>query len=127
MVPIPPPSMCEWSLCAQSCLTVCDAMDCNPTGSSVHGILLARILEWVVISFSRGSSRPRDQTRVSCVSSVTGRFFTRWAILKLSCEIPTKFTIVGQGAQAEDCKCWVWMVWVQNLPLSLSSWGTLSN
>ena len=46
----------------QSCLTLCDPMDCNPPGSSVHGILRARILEWVAIPFSRGSSRPRDQT-----------------------------------------------------------------
>ena len=48
-------------------------MDCSPPGSSVHGILQARILEWVAISFSRGSSWPRDQTWVSCT---VGRFFT---------------------------------------------------
>ena len=48
-------------------------MDWSPQGSSVRGILLAKILEWVVISFSRESSRPRDQTRVSCIG---GRFFT---------------------------------------------------
>ena len=45
---------------AQSCLTLCDPMDCSPPGSSVHGFLQARILEWVAISFSRGSSQPRD-------------------------------------------------------------------
>ena len=45
---------------AQLCLTLCDPMDCSPPGSSVHGILWARILEWVAISFSRRSSRPRD-------------------------------------------------------------------
>ena len=45
---------------AQSCPTLCDPMDCSPEGSSVHGVLQARILEWVAISFSRGSSRPRD-------------------------------------------------------------------
>ena len=48
-------------------------MDCSPPGSSIHGILQARILEWVTILFSRGSSRPRDQT---CVSYIVGRFFT---------------------------------------------------
>ena len=48
----------------QSCLTLCDPMDCSPPGSSVHGILQARILEWVAISYFRGSSRPRDQTHV---------------------------------------------------------------
>ena len=46
----------------QSCSTLCDPMDCGPPGSSVHRILQARILEWVAISFSRGSSQPRDQT-----------------------------------------------------------------
>ena len=45
---------------AQSCPTLCDPVDCSLLGSSVHGILQARILEWVAISFSRGSSRPRD-------------------------------------------------------------------
>ena len=53
---------------SQSCLTLCDAMDCSPPGSSVYGILQARILEWVVISFSRGSSQPRDRTQVSCIA-----------------------------------------------------------
>ena len=47
-------------LVTQSCLTLCDPMDCNPPGSCVHGILQARILEQVAIPFSRGSSRPRD-------------------------------------------------------------------
>ena len=47
--------------------TLCDPMDCSLPGSSLHGILQARVLEWVAISFSRGSSRPRDQTRVSCI------------------------------------------------------------
>ena len=44
---------------AQSCLTICDPMDCSPPGSSIHGIFQARILEWSGISFSR-SSQPRD-------------------------------------------------------------------
>ena len=48
----------------QSCPTLCDPMDCSLLGSSVHGIFLARILEWISISFSRGSSRPRDQTHI---------------------------------------------------------------
>ena len=51
-------------------------LDCSLPGSSVHGIVQARILEWVAISSCRGSSRPRDWTRVSCVSLVIGRFFT---------------------------------------------------
>ena len=56
----------------ESCPTLCNPRDCSPPGSSVHGILRARILEWVAISFSRGSSQLRDRTRISCVSS-TGR------------------------------------------------------
>ena len=57
---------------AQMCLTLCDPVDCRPPGSPVRGISQARILEWVAISFSRGSSRPRDQTRVSFIA---GRCF----------------------------------------------------
>ena len=49
---------------AQSCPALCDPMDCSPPGSSVHLISQARLLEWTAISFSRGSSRPRDQTQV---------------------------------------------------------------
>ena len=60
----------------QSCPTLCDPMDCSLPDSSLHGILQARVLEWVAISFSRGSSRPRDRTRVSCIP---GRCFNLWA------------------------------------------------
>ena len=66
---------CPWLLfrkvkvkVAQSCLTFCDTMD-----YTIHGILQTRILEWVAIPFSRGSSQPRDQTQVS---HIVGRFFT---------------------------------------------------
>ena len=59
---------------AQLCLTLCDPMDCSPPGISIHGIFQARLLEWVAISFSRGSSQPRDQTQVS---RVVGRRFYR--------------------------------------------------
>ena len=61
---------------AQLCLTLCDPMDCSPPGSSVHGIVQAKILEWVAIPSSRGSSQPRNQTQVSCIA---GEFFTIWA------------------------------------------------
>ena len=54
-------------LVTQSCPTLCNSMNCSPPGSSVHGIFQARILEWVAISFSRGSSRPRDRIWVSCI------------------------------------------------------------
>ena len=60
-------------LCAQSCPTLCDPMDYSPPGSSIRVIFHARILEWVAISFSRGSSPPRDRTQVSCVSCIGRR------------------------------------------------------
>ena len=61
----------------QSCPTLCDPMDSGSPGSSVHGILPARILDWVAISFSKGSSWLRDWT---WVSHIVGRFFTIWTI-----------------------------------------------
>ena len=51
------------TLAVQLCLTLCNPMDCHPSDSSVHGLLQARILEWVAIPFSRGSSQPRDGTQ----------------------------------------------------------------
>ena len=66
----------KWCEVTQSCPTLCDPVDGSPPGSSVHGILQARILEWVAISFSRGSSRPRDRTQVS---HTAGRRFNLWA------------------------------------------------
>ena len=72
----------------QLCPTLSDPMDCSPPGSSVHGISQARILEWAVIPFSRGSSQPRDQTQVS---RIAGRLLTLWA------------TRAAKGEQKESC------------------------
>ena len=69
-------------LVTQSCLTLCDSMDCSLPGSSVHGILQARLLEWGAIPFSRRSSRPRDWTQVV---HIAGRFFTIWATRDTLC------------------------------------------
>ena len=66
----------KWSAVAQSCPTLCDPVDCSLPGSSVHGIFQAIVLEWIAISFSRGSSQPRDRT---WVSSIVDRRFTVWA------------------------------------------------
>ena len=67
-------------LVTQSCLTLCDPMDCSPPGSSVHGIFQARTLEWAVTSSSKGYSWPRDWTHISC----TGRWILHhWVILTL--------------------------------------------
>ena len=56
--------------------TLCDHLDCSLPGSAVHGILQARILEWVSISYTRGSSRPRDWTLITCVPCIADRFFS---------------------------------------------------
>ena len=74
----------NWSEVTQLCPTLCDPIDCSLPGSSVRGILQARILEWVAISFSRRSSQARDRTWVSCIA---GRRFTIWATREAVCEI----------------------------------------
>ena len=89
-------------LVAQSCPTVCNPMDCSPPGSCVHEIFQARILEWVAISFSRGSSQPRDQTRVSCSA---GRFFTNWATREVHDGISTYINILGHSAVCVHLLC----------------------
>ena len=68
---------CWYCLVSKSCLTLCNPMDYSLSDFSVHGISQARILEWVAISFSRGSFQLRNRTGVSCIA---GRFFTDWAI-----------------------------------------------
>ena len=80
---------------AQSCPTLCDHMDFSPPGSSIHGIFQARVLEWIAISFSRGSSQPRDRTQVSCIA---GRRFTVWASREaLKTKLPDKCWIIFQN------------------------------
>ena len=74
--------VCVVVLVTQLCPTLCDPMDCNPPGSLVQGTFWARILEWVVIPFSRGSSQSRDWTQVSCIA---GRFFTVGATREALC------------------------------------------
>ena len=59
-----------------SVMSLWDPVDCSPPGSSVHGFLQARILEWLAVPSSRGSSWPRDRTLVSCISCIVGGFFT---------------------------------------------------
>ena len=73
--------LCRLRCClvAKSCPTLCDPMDCSPPGSSVHEISQARILEWGAISSARGSSRPRNQTSVSCISCTGRRILDHWA------------------------------------------------
>ena len=80
----------------------CDSMDCSPPGSSAHGILQARMLEWVAISFSRGSSQPRDRTLVSCIGR---QILYCWAIreapiLQLSSFIAWNSSLKGGEAES---------------------------
>ena len=70
--------LCVCAKLLQSCLTPCDAMDCSPPGSSVHGILQARIPEWVAMPFPRGSSKPRDRTHVFYVSCIGKQVLFYW-------------------------------------------------
>ena len=76
-----------------SCVRLCDPMDCSPPGSSIHGILQGRILEWVAISFPRGCSQPRDRTQFSCIA---GRCFNLWATREALSECSVNWT---------DCIC----------------------
>ena len=99
--------VCIHAKLIQSCLTLCEPMGYSPPSSSVHGILLARILEWVIISFSRGPSWLRDRTRVSCI---VGKLFTvwttRWAYVNLT--YPPKLYISwGQEQNMNH----LWVIW----------------
>ena len=73
----------QWKWVVQLCPTLWDPMDCRLPGSSVHGIFQAIVLEWIEISFSRGSSQPRDWTWVSYISCIAGGFFTKNYILSI--------------------------------------------
>ena len=88
----------------QLCLTLGDSMDCSLPGSSIHGIFQARILEWVAIFISRGSSPPRDQTRVS---HIVGRRFTSWTTRKVFSwekEMATHSSILAWRIPQGDCR-----------------------
>ena len=78
-------------LVAQLCSTLCNPIDCSLPGSFVHGILQARILEWVAIPFSRGSFWPKAWTQVFCTAS---RFFTIWATREDLCKCTVCFLLV---------------------------------
>ena len=100
-------------LIAESCLILCNLIDYSPPGSSVHGIFQARILEWVVIPFSRGSSWPRDGTWVSCITS---RLFCIWAT-KEAFSIKTKHKSKNQHFAKR--KKWLLRLFLARIPQSL--------
>ena len=84
----------------QSCLTLCNLMDCSPLGPSVHAILQARMLEWVAIPFSMGSSRSRDWTQGTWDSCIAGGFFTFWATREAQSK---RIYCVAQGTLISIC------------------------
>ena len=86
---------------AQSCPTLSDTMDCSFPDSSVYRIFQARVLEWVGISFSRGSSQPRDRTRVSLIA---GRCFTVWATREAESEEELKSLLMKMKEESEKVR-----------------------
>ena len=108
---------------AQSCLTVCDPIDCSLPGSSVHGIFHAIVLEWIAISFSSGSSRPRDQTRVS---HIVDRRFTVWATREVQAQysllLPLRDLLIkkSHGSKTEGKRRgWQRMRWLYGITDSM--------
>ena len=95
-----------WAKYCTRCCCQRDSLDYSLPGSSVHGICQARILEWVAIAFSWGSSRPRDQSQVAYVSCIAGRFFTNWAIEE-ACLLP----LITLGRSSG-----FWVPWAVNNP-----------
>ena len=89
----------------QSCPTLCDLIDCSLPSSSVHGILQARVLEWVAISFSRGSSQPRDRTWVSCIG---GRHFNLYATRDMETSPPSQFPPLGGRVSISNTMSLFW-------------------
>ena len=100
--------VCVHAQLLQSCPTLWDPRDCSPPGSSVRGILRARILEWVAISSYRGSSRPRALTRIFCVSCIGRQILYHCA------------TFTAEGLS-------IILVWGTNIPSSHVPWQKNKN
>ena len=96
-------------LVAQSCPTLCHPMNCSPPGSSVHGLLQARILEWVAMPSSRGSSQPRDRTQVSCIAD---GFLTVPRICIYTCHPVTPWWSLSGVSTDHTGQYHTWSVWV---------------
>ena len=90
-----PKCCCFLSVCVKSlqlCPTLFKPMDCSLPDSSFHGIFQAGILEWIIMPSSRGSSRPRDWTHVSCISCIVGRYFIHWVTWEATTKIKELLT-----------------------------------
>ena len=92
---------------AQSYLTLCDPVDCIPQGSSAHGIFQGRILEWVTISFSRGSSQPRKWTYISFVSYICGHILYHQCHLG-SPDICCRSQVINVSTKLKCDSTWRW-------------------
>ena len=106
-------------LVIRSCPTLCDPMGCSPSGSSLHGILQARILEWVACPFLRGSSSPRHWI---CVSSIAGRYFTIWDLGRSKYFITSKIREVSDKTLSRNfslCTC-------QYTSVKVPKWASIS-
>ena len=111
----------------------CNPMDCSLPGCSVHGILQARILEWVAISLSRGSSQPTDWTPASCVSCIGRQIVFHWSYLGSPKQRQYSLAVTGEliklrggytcsvgwhDHHREIVRSLVWKKWIQRCPLS---------
>ena len=107
--------------------TLCDPMDCSLPGSSVHGIFQARLLEWVAMPSSRGSSRARDSTHVFCVSCIAGGFVTLWDIGGVPI-LPRKQTQIRSLSETGMFLLWKWktVVWFSLQLPSPERWCRIS-
>ena len=101
------PALCLCCVCvvAQLYLTLCDPVNCSLPGSSLYGILLATILEWVAMSSSKGFFQFRDETKVSCFAV---RFFTVWATREVN-NMSNKFQIVISINQKKKKTFWIYI------------------
>ena len=117
--------VCVYMLSHFSCVWLCYHLDYSPLGSSVHGILQARIQEWVAMPYSRGSSWPRDGTWISRVSCIAGGLFTLWAIREpeslqpLICFISLRFclfkNIIRMESQCVALCFWILLLSIRQL------------
>ena len=142
--PFHPPSKPCLCMCVQSCPTLCNPVDCSLPGSSVHGIFQAKLLGWVAISYSRGSSHPQGQTRISWVSCIGRQTLYHWATWEAHLSPTTNLCLWAASTSGLNLRCsfcksspatWTSLLFLQPcqhipssepLPLAFSLPGTLS-
>ena len=110
----------------QSCLTLCDPMDCSLPGPSVHGVFQTRMLEWVAISYSRGSSQPRDRGPVSCIGRqiiyhcVTWEATIKCFFFHLLVSPLESYWVAELLIRASKFKCWHHFLWCLKQALKIN-------